>query len=135
MTSAAILTRQLINENITPEEERAWLTWLAEHPADTAAIQEFTKNQKTLSDEARQLMERGVDPGAQAMQDVLRALSERCRGPVRCGVGIHRAGTPGPREWIRLEILQLRNRRCGRTPLLDRDALGAQTAGLLLEVP
>jgi DNA-binding transcriptional MerR regulator len=76
MTSAAVLTRQLINENITPEEERAWLTWLAEHPGDTAAIQEFTKHQKTLSEEARQLMEQGVDPGSQAMQDVLRRQNE-----------------------------------------------------------
>lgn len=72
MTRPAILTRQLINENITPEEERAWLTWLAEHPEDTAAIREFTKNQKSLSDEARQLMEQGVDPASPAMQDLLR---------------------------------------------------------------
>ena len=72
MTSAAVLTRQLINENITPQEERAWLTWLAEHPEDTAAIQEFTKSQKRLSDEARQLMEQGVDPASEAMQSVLR---------------------------------------------------------------
>ena len=76
MTSAAVLTRQLINENITPEEERAWLTWLAEHPEDAAAIQEFTKKQKTLSEEARQLMEQGVDPASQAMQDILRRQNE-----------------------------------------------------------
>jgi len=76
MTNAAVLTRQLINENITPEEERAWLTWLAEHPEDTVAIQEFTKSQKTLSDEARQLMEQGVDPGSEAMQAVLRRQND-----------------------------------------------------------
>jgi MerR family transcriptional regulator, thiopeptide resistance regulator len=72
MTNAAVLTRQLINENITPEEERAWLTWLAEHPEDTVAIQEFTKNQKALSEEARQLMEQGVAPASDKMQDLLR---------------------------------------------------------------
>lgn len=76
MTSAAVLTRQLINENITPEEERAWLTWLAEHPADAAAIQEFSKNQRALSDEARQLMEQGVDPASPTMQDILRRQNE-----------------------------------------------------------
>jgi DNA-binding transcriptional MerR regulator len=76
MTSAAVLTRQLINESVTPEEERAWLTWWAEHPEDTVAIQEFTKSQKILSEEARQLMEQAVDPASAAMQDVLRRQNE-----------------------------------------------------------
>jgi DNA-binding transcriptional MerR regulator len=76
MDNAATLTRQLINENITPEEERAWLTWLAEHPEDTAAIQEYTKKSQLLTDEALQLMGRGVDPASQAMQALLQRQNE-----------------------------------------------------------
>ena len=76
MKSAATLTRQLINENITPEEERAWLTWLAEHPEEMASIQEYSKKQEVLTTEARQLMEQGVEPSSEAMQAILRRQNE-----------------------------------------------------------
>jgi DNA-binding transcriptional MerR regulator len=72
MTSAASLTRQLINENITAEEERAWLTWWGEHPEEVAEALGFNKEQEGLSAEVRQLMEQGVDPASDAVQDVLR---------------------------------------------------------------
>ena len=34
MENAAAVMRRLINERITPEEERAWVTWWAQHPED-----------------------------------------------------------------------------------------------------
>jgi MerR family transcriptional regulator, thiopeptide resistance regulator len=76
MESNASLTRQLINENTTPEEERAWITWCAEHPEDVLAIQGFAKDNQALSAQALQLMEQGVDPASHAMQALLRQQNE-----------------------------------------------------------
>jgi DNA-binding transcriptional MerR regulator len=72
MTSAVSLTRQLINENTTAEEERAWHTWCAEHPDEVAEMQAFAKDQEGLSAEVKQLIEYAVDPSSEAMQDLLR---------------------------------------------------------------
>lgn len=72
MTSAASLTRQLINENTTAEEERAWHTWWAEHPDEVADALAFNKEQEGLTAEVKHLMEQDVDPASDAMQDVLR---------------------------------------------------------------
>jgi hypothetical protein len=44
--------RELINEHITPEEERVWMTWWAERPEDTAEMQAFIKEQELLMTEA-----------------------------------------------------------------------------------
>jgi DNA-binding transcriptional MerR regulator len=76
MESNASLTRQLINENTTPEEERAWITWCAQHPEDVKAIQGFAKDNQALSARAMQLMEQGVDPASHAMQELLRQQNE-----------------------------------------------------------
>lgn len=83
MKNAAVLTRQLINENITPDEERAWITWFAEHPEDAAAVQEYTQQQEMLSNEVRLLMEQGVDPASEAMQSILRRQNELL---LKCGM-------------------------------------------------
>jgi DNA-binding transcriptional MerR regulator len=55
MKTSTALMRELINEHITPEEERIWMTWWAEHPDDMAESQAFIKDQDVVMAEAQQL--------------------------------------------------------------------------------
>jgi hypothetical protein len=71
MTSPEVLTRKLINEWTTPEEERAWATWWAEHPQDAAEAREFIQERKALMEEARQLLQQAAEPGSPAAQALL----------------------------------------------------------------
>lgn len=71
MNSPALL-RELINEHITPEEERVWMTWWAEHPEDTAEMQAFIKEQELLMTEAKRLLDQGEQPGSPAAQELLK---------------------------------------------------------------
>jgi DNA-binding transcriptional MerR regulator len=75
MNSTA-LVRELINESITPEEERVWMTWWAEHPEDTAEMQAFTKEQQALMTEVKRLLEQGESPGSPAAQALLQRHNE-----------------------------------------------------------
>lgn len=76
MRQAAVLTRELINEIVTPEEERAWVTWWIQHPEDTTAAQEFGKAQELISAETQKLIDAGADPGSEAVQELLRRHNE-----------------------------------------------------------
>jgi MerR family transcriptional regulator, thiopeptide resistance regulator len=71
MSSAAAITRQLINENITPEEERAWATWWAEHPEHSRYQGAFVTEQKALMQEMLQLDAQGESPASPAVQALL----------------------------------------------------------------
>lgn len=71
MKSPTSLTRALINEHTTPEEERAWTTWWAEHPEDAADARGFIEERKALMDEVRQLMQQGAAPDSPAAQALL----------------------------------------------------------------
>jgi DNA-binding transcriptional MerR regulator len=68
MKSPEVLTRALINEHTTPEEERAWTTWWVEHPEDTAQSRGYVEERKALMEEARQLLQQGAEPGSPAAQ-------------------------------------------------------------------
>ena len=71
MKSPEVLTRTLINEHTTPEEERAWMTWWAEHPEDTTKSRGYIEERKALMEQARQLMQQGAEPGSAAAQALL----------------------------------------------------------------
>jgi MerR family transcriptional regulator, thiopeptide resistance regulator len=75
MNSTA-LVRDLINKNISPEEERVWMTWWAQHPEDLAEMQAFTREQEVVMTEARRLLAQGEDPGSPAVQALLRRHNE-----------------------------------------------------------
>jgi DNA-binding transcriptional MerR regulator len=79
MKDAAIVTRELINEMITPEEERAWITWWAQHPEDKAQLDGYMREQQDVTAQGRRLMENGEDPGSPAAQAVLQAHLELLR--------------------------------------------------------
>lgn len=72
MKSPNVLTRELINESVTPDEERAWNAWWTEHPEDMAAAQAYMREQDVLTQEAWQLMDAGATPTSAETQDVIR---------------------------------------------------------------
>jgi DNA-binding transcriptional MerR regulator len=74
--NSTALVRKLINENITPEEERVWMTWWAQHPEDLAEMQAFTREQEVVMTEAKRLLAQGEDPGSPATQALLRRHNE-----------------------------------------------------------
>jgi DNA-binding transcriptional MerR regulator len=76
MKSSTALTRELINEHTTPEEERIWMTWWAEHPDDLTESQAFGKENEVVMTQAERLLEQGEVPGSPAAQALLRQHHE-----------------------------------------------------------
>lgn len=74
--AAAELTRKLINEMITPDEERAWRNWWAEHPDDKSQLDAFLREQQELTRQSRQLFEAGADPAGPAVQALVKRHNE-----------------------------------------------------------
>ncbi len=72
MQNAASIMRDLINELITPDEERAWITWWTKHPADAKATKEFAEEQNALFARTRDLADQGVDPTSPEALDLVR---------------------------------------------------------------
>jgi DNA-binding transcriptional MerR regulator len=62
MSNQHTITRELINEQITPDEERAYMTWMAARPADVKAMQEYGAAMRVLFRSLQDLRERKVDP-------------------------------------------------------------------------
>jgi MerR family transcriptional regulator, thiopeptide resistance regulator len=76
MNSPRTVTRALINEHTTPEEERAWTTWWAEHPEDAADAGHFIAERRAQMEEVRQLMQQGAAPDSPAAQELFRKQNE-----------------------------------------------------------
>jgi DNA-binding transcriptional MerR regulator len=61
MTDMQAITRELINQHITPEQEREWLTyWARRKPEEIAASQEQRAAFRAISEEFRELMRSGL---------------------------------------------------------------------------
>jgi hypothetical protein len=141
MKDAAVLTRELINEMITPEEERAWMTWWAEHPQDKAQLDIFVREQSALMDEAAQLLERGEDPGSPATQELVRRHNElllRCnvRERNRC---LRAWNATATEKWVGVGVRLSRIRRGDKltaywTAAMRHSPWGKALRELLLEV-
>jgi DNA-binding transcriptional MerR regulator len=71
MADAAAVMRELINERITPEEERAWVTWWAQHPDDAAKEKALRADVLSLLKEVQVLAESGADPGSPEAQQLV----------------------------------------------------------------
>jgi MerR family transcriptional regulator, thiopeptide resistance regulator len=71
MQNATSLMRDIINEIITPEEERAWITWWTKHPKDATAAKAFNEEQTVLFLEVQALTDRGVHPASPAAQSLI----------------------------------------------------------------
>jgi hypothetical protein len=65
--NVAAVMRELINERITPEEERAWVTWWAQHSDDAAKEKALREDALSLLKEVQVLAENGADPASQRL--------------------------------------------------------------------
>ena len=66
------IVRELINEQITPEEERAYMTWAAARPAEEVqAMQEYSTAVRALFHSLQQLREQGSKPDAPEVQSLI----------------------------------------------------------------
>lgn len=76
------IARELINKQITPEEERAYLTWMATRPPDEIkAMQEYGAAVRVLFRSLQELREKKCEPTAPETQSVIidwNALAIRC---------------------------------------------------------
>jgi hypothetical protein len=71
MANMQTVVRELINQHITPEQEREWLTyWAQQDPKDVQAGQEQMAIFRAIADEFLVLMRRGDQPDSPAAQDV-----------------------------------------------------------------
>ena len=75
------ITRELINEHVTPQEERAYMTWAAARPRDEVkAMQEYGAAVRTVFRSLQSLREKEVEasaPEAQALIHEWNALAVR----------------------------------------------------------
>lgn len=66
------IARELINEQITPEEERAYMTWMAARPPEAhKAMQEYGAAVRVLFRSLQELRERKVEPFAAEAQTLI----------------------------------------------------------------
>jgi hypothetical protein len=77
------IARDLINEQIGPDEERTYMTWMAARPPEEIkAMQEYGAAVPVLFRSLQDLRERNVEPTAPEAQKVItewNALAVRCR--------------------------------------------------------
>lgn len=71
MTNLQAITRELINQHITPEQERDWLTYWAQRPADAATGQALTAAARPMMEELLRLMRAGAAPDSPEVQDLV----------------------------------------------------------------
>ena len=97
------IVRQLINENLTPEEERVVMTWVAARPQDELkAMQECAPAMLDVHRSFQDLREKNADPAAPEAQALVARLNELV---VRSGARNHRAtlfewNTPVALKWM-----------------------------------
>lgn len=71
MTNLQAITRELINQHITPEQERDWLTYWAQRPKDAEAGQALTAAARPMMEGFLRLMRAGAPPDSPEVQDLL----------------------------------------------------------------
>lgn len=81
MSSHYAITRELINERLSPEEERAYMTWMAARPPDELkALREYSAAVRGIFRSLQDLRENGcepADPEAQSLMAEWNALAVR----------------------------------------------------------
>jgi len=68
--------REAVNEAITPEEEREYLSWVGTHPSYVRAMQSFTQAQRPLLEELEALRVKLGDPTSPRVQAIVDRHSE-----------------------------------------------------------
>lgn len=85
MSNMQAVMRELINQHITPEQEREWLTyWAQRGPGEALASQEHQATYKQIATEYYALMKRGAAPDSDEVQDVTqRSMATWLKGSLR----------------------------------------------------
>ena len=76
MTNLQAITRELINQHITPEQERDWLTYWAQRPADAATGQALTTAARPMMEGFLRLMRAGEAPDSPEVQELVRRTNQ-----------------------------------------------------------
>jgi len=63
--------RALVNEAITPEEEREYQSWWAAHPGHASSMQAFSEAQEPLLQQLEALRAQGADPASPEVQQLV----------------------------------------------------------------
>jgi len=71
MTNLQAITRDLINQHITPEQERDWLTYWAQRPDDAAIGQALTAAARPMMEGFLRLMRAAAAPESPEVQDLV----------------------------------------------------------------
>jgi len=71
MTNLQAAMREMINQHITPEQEREWLTyWAQRGPGETSIGEEVRAAFQQIAQEYYELMKRGAAPDSEAVQEL-----------------------------------------------------------------
>ena len=71
MTNLQAVVREMINQHITPEQEREWLTyWAQRGPGETSIGEQDRVAFQEIAREYHELMKRGATPDSEAVQEV-----------------------------------------------------------------
>jgi DNA-binding transcriptional MerR regulator len=71
MTNLQAVMREMINQHITPEQEREWLTyWAQRGPGETSIGEQERASFRQIAQEYYELMKRGATPDSEAVQEV-----------------------------------------------------------------
>jgi hypothetical protein len=77
MHNVQLITRELINEMLTPEEEREWLTHMATLPkAEMEEAREHFASSRAIYQAFVRLMDEGADPASDEVQRLLQRSNE-----------------------------------------------------------
>lgn len=71
MTNLQAITRELINQHITPEQERDWYTYWAQRPDDAAKGQELATAARPMMEGFLRLMRAGAAPDSAEVQELV----------------------------------------------------------------
>jgi len=71
MSNLQAITRELINQHITPEQERDWLTYWAQRPEGAAHGQALAAAARPMMEEFLRLMRAGAAPDSPEVQDLV----------------------------------------------------------------
>lgn len=76
MSNLQAITRELINQHITPEQERDWLTYWAQRPADAAQGQALTVAVRPMMEGFLRLMRAGAPPDSAEVQELVVRINQ-----------------------------------------------------------
>ncbi|HEU4591510.1 MAG TPA: MerR family transcriptional regulator [Steroidobacteraceae bacterium] len=104
MSNLHAITRELINQHITPEQERDWLTYWAQRPTDAATGQALQAAALPMMEGFLQLMRKGATPDSPEVQAlVLRSNQHWLKSGMRERQLEQLAWNPGvTRAWFAL---------------------------------